>query len=78
MEQRFSEAEARAKLGQRVKAWIELPGLTKGATGTVVDIFHVGDELFELIIQWDVPNPNRPCGDWFTKFEYELFLEEIE
>lgn len=78
VKQRFSEAEARAKVGQRVRAWIEWPGLTKGATGTVVDIFHVGDNSFEVIIQWDVPHPNRPCGDWFTKSEYEVFLEEIE
>lgn len=78
MEQRFTEEEARAKLGKRVRAWMERPGLSRGAIGTVVDIFHLGDEYYEVIVQWDGLRPNRPCGDWFTKFEYDVFLEEIE
>ena len=78
MEPRFAEEEARAKLGQRVKTLVEFPGLPKGATGTVADIFHVGDDLFEVIVKWDIPPPNKTCGDWFTKREYTFFLEEIE
>ena len=78
MEPRFTEEEARAKLGQRVRSLVLFPGLHRGASGTVADIFHVGDGLFELIVKWDRPHPNRACGDWFTKREYRFFLEEIE
>lgn len=78
METRFTEEEARAKLGQRVRVSLNFPGLYQGAAGTVVDMFHVGDNLYEVVVQWDIPDRHKPHGDWFTKREYQFFLEEIE
>jgi hypothetical protein len=78
---RFTEAEARAKVGKRIRTRVEFSGVPKGTTGRVV-VADAMREGFDVAIEWELPS--RPFGtqrrrlrDWFDKFEFEKHLEEI-
>ncbi len=70
----FSPAEARGKVGKRIRTTVAFSGVPKGTTGVALE---PDDELVSLPIQWDLPGRTRPLVDWFTKWEYERYLEEI-
>ncbi len=84
----FTKEEALARVGRRVKSKIEFLGIPKGTTGNVVKadpyLSWEGIQYYEngytLAIEWDL-DYRLPSGqglrDWFTKNEYEAFLEEI-
>ncbi|HXI22553.1 MAG TPA: hypothetical protein VNG71_01670 [Pyrinomonadaceae bacterium] len=73
---RFTEAEARAKLGQRVRAEVEFAGVPKGTEGTVVDVHEFETGQFDVIVEWQSPL-QRNLRDRFAKEPYEEYLSEL-
>ena len=60
----FTEAEARGKVGRRVKTIVEFSGVPKGTTGRVLRADSAGwvkpasgkaAEVYDLAIEWDLP-----------------------
>ncbi len=73
----FDQAEASAKVGQRIRTRVEFSGVPQGATGQVVKADASGAG-YTLAIEWDLAERRaKPLVDWFTKIEYERLLEEI-
>ncbi len=102
----FSQAEAEAKVGQRVRTKVEFSGVPEGSIGLVIraDLMALPrpalgrmQPVYDVAVQWELPCPSaptdlvRPAGselyvhvqpgnplvDWFTKSEYEDYLEEL-
>lgn len=53
----FNQADAQSKLGQCVRARIELPGVPRGTEGTVI---HATEEIrgnarYCLMVEWNIP-----------------------
>lgn len=91
----FTEAEARAKVGSRIRTLTAWSGVEAGTTGTVTRADRAGSG-WDVAITWDLPtNPpaagigevdgepvlavrtGKPLTDWFTKDEYERWIEEL-
>jgi hypothetical protein len=62
----FSFDEAQAKVGRRIKTLVEFSGVPKDTTGQVISAFEAGAvkppfgearEVFDVMIQWDLPRP---------------------
>jgi len=104
--QYFSQAEAEAKVGTRIRTLVEFSGVPVGTTGRVISADQAGwakppfgreEEVYDVAIQWDLPpaeplmelvipvgaepylhvQRNKPLVDWFTKDEYEKYLDEL-
>ena len=67
-------AEAQAKVSQCIRTTVAFSSVPKGTTGLILE---PTDKLVSLPIQWDLPGRTRPLVDWFTRWEYEKYLEEI-
>jgi hypothetical protein len=88
MKQRFfDKATALNMLGRGIQSLVGFSGVPGGTTGRVIRADPVSHpfagggapaELYDLAIQWDLPNRGKPLVDWFTKDEYEKFLIELE
>ncbi|MCI0558954.1 MAG: hypothetical protein MN733_10695 [Nitrososphaera sp.] len=101
--ERFTQEEAQAKVGKRIKSLVEFSGVPKGTTGEVIQADPSSAErgptqTFTVAIQWDLPRSkpiadlvipadaepyifirtDKPLVDWFTKDEYERYLEELK
>ncbi len=74
--QRFSKEEAESKLGQRVRATVDLMDVPKGATGRVMEMDEIEQNGFDLIIEWDLRMNGKLHHDWFAKEEYDRSLTE--
>ncbi len=103
----FSQAEAEAKVGQRIRSLVEFAGVPQATAGLVVSADPAGwvkpttgdrAEVYDVAIQWNLSRPaafadrvitgegeeyihiqtGKPLVDWFTKDEYEQFLEEVQ
>jgi hypothetical protein len=73
----FEESAALAKVGQRIKTLIEFFGVPRGTFGEITRADKSG-EGYTLAIQWELPERvGKPLVDWFTKGEYERYLEEF-
>lgn len=75
----FTKQEAADKTGRRIRTKIQFAGVPKSTTGRVL---QPNDELVSLPIQWDLPGRlfgthKKPLVDWFSKRDYESYLEEI-
>lgn len=75
MDEYFTESEARKLEGQRLKTNREFSGIEKGTTGIVKKIDNYGDD-WTIGLKWRTTNGNS-IVDWFTKTEYEKYLEKI-
>jgi hypothetical protein len=92
---RFTQAEAEAKVGKTVRSLAQFSGVPKGTTGRVVAADDLG-QGFDAVIEWNIPQPppsaleteiagtpvtiinaGQPLRDWFTKEEYQKYLEEL-
>ena len=79
----FSEEEALTKVGKRIRTGVEFSGVPRGSVGRVIRADRATGG-FDLAIAWDLPSavrglradPTKPLVDWFTKDEYERFLDE--
>jgi hypothetical protein len=72
---RFTEAEARRKLGHQVRSLIEFAGVPRGTMGTVVEVHQFQNDSFDVVVKWDLPRGER-LEDRFAKGPYEEFLFE--
>jgi hypothetical protein len=86
MKHYFTQEEAEAKIGQRIRTKVTWASIPVGTHGTVVGIDEMGKTksaatvpivIFDVVIRWDVTNHQQTLTDWFTKEEYEQYLEEI-
>lgn len=73
---RFTEEEARAKIGRRVKALVEFPGVPIGTLGIVIEADAV-KAGFDVYVEWQLEDRLRPLRDYVTKDEYETGLQEL-
>lgn len=74
----FTEEEAKAKGGVHVRALMPFSEVPQGTFGVVIDAMPAGDG-YDVCVQWNLPEePEMIYQDWFSKDEYEQFLEEIE
>lgn len=72
---RFTEREAREKLGHQVRSLTEFAGVPRGTFGTVVDIYQFANDSFDVFVAWDLPH-RQNLRDRFAKGPYEEFLCE--
>lgn len=73
----FDESTALTKVGQRIKTLVEFSGVPRGTLGEVTRADKSG-EGYTLAIQWELPERRgKPLVDWFTRNEYERYLEEL-
>jgi len=86
MDHYFTKEEAEAKIGQRIRTQVAWASIPAGTHGTVVGIDEMGKTkpaatvpivIFSVVIKWDVTNHQQTLTDWFTRQEYEQYLEEI-
>ena len=73
----YTRAEARAKVGRRVRAQVAVDGIPPGTVGTVARVDRVIDG-YDLEIKWAVPERRRPVVGWCTKAEYEEAIVELD
>ena len=72
----FTRAEARAKVGTRVRTRVAFAGVPQGAIGTITAVDPVIDG-YDVEVAWGVPGRRTPWIDWCTKAEYEARLVEL-
>ena len=91
MSRHFTKEEAKAKVRQKVRTRKEWADVPKGATGTVVKADYMGkrkpaledwQDTWDVVIEWELQEPpfvprKRKIHDWFPKWKYEQYLEEI-
>jgi hypothetical protein len=72
----FTRAEARAKLGTRVRTRVAFGGVPQGALGTITGADRVIDG-YDVEVAWASSGRRPPWVDWLTKAEYEARLVEL-
>ena len=72
----FTRAEARAKLGTRVRTRVAFGGVPQGAVGTITGADRVLDG-YDVEVAWGRAGRRPPWVDWVTKAEYEARLIEL-
>jgi hypothetical protein len=72
----FTRAEARAKVGKRVRTRVTVAGVPQGAIGTIIGADRVIDG-YDVEVAWGQSGRRTPWIDWFTKEEYEACLIEM-
>jgi hypothetical protein len=73
----FTPAEAKSKIGKRVRVTREYSTVPLGTTGTVIGVHsqHKG----VLVVQWDLPpTMSGPVQGWFGKTKFEKYLVEMD
>ena len=71
----FMPAGAAAKVGKRMRTRITFSCVPRETSGTVLE---PDDRLVSRPIQWHLPGRTEPLVDWFSKSEYERYLEELD
>jgi hypothetical protein len=72
----FTRAEARAKVGTRVRTRVAFAGVPQGAIGTITGADRVIDG-YDVEVAWGGVGRRTPWVDWVTKAEYETCLVEL-
>jgi hypothetical protein len=73
----FDGSTALANVGRRIKTLVGFSGVPRGTLGEVIRADKSG-EGYTLAIQWELRERHgKPLVDWFTKSEYERYLEEL-
>ena len=87
----FKKAEAEALQGNRIRSMVEFSGVPKDTTGTITGADKTGryaagafmrpgkagPEGYTVAIQWDLPERGKPLVDWFSKTEFERYLQTL-
>jgi hypothetical protein len=76
MSEWFTEDEARAKIGTRIRTRVEFSGVRAGMVGTVIRHYASGRGR-ALDIAWEIPGRSALLVDGFSKDEYQQFLMEL-
>ncbi len=74
--ERFSNQEAKDKVGRKVRSVLEFAGIQKGTNGRVVGT-ALDPRGFTVEIAWTVPGRAEPLIKKVTKTEYENYLIEL-
>ena len=72
---RFTEAEAKEKIGHEVRSLIEFAGVPRDTLGRVVSVHEFDSGSFDVVVEWNLPHRKNP-KDRFAKGPYEEFLTE--
>ena len=73
----FTEAEARALLGRRVRTRSEWGDAREDTAGVVTRVEQSTTRLGWIVgITWDWPRKNDPLMDWFDRGQYERWIKE--
>lgn len=73
----FDVFTATDKLGRRIEALVNFPGIPRGSIGTVV-CAQPRQDGYLLVVQWTAPaNAEGHLVLWFTQGEYEELLAEL-
>jgi hypothetical protein len=72
----FTRAEARAKVGTRVRTRVAFAGVPEGAIGTITGADRVIDG-YDVEVAWGGVGRRTPWVDWLTKAEYEACFVEL-
>ena len=72
----FSKAEARAKIGRRVRPRIAVAEAPRGAVGAIIRADRVLDG-YDVEASWVCSGRRTPRVDWLTQGEYEAHLVEL-
>lgn len=72
----FTQAEAVALVGRRVRTRVAFSGVAEGTTARVTRA-DPGRAGWTVGITWDLEDHGRPVTDWFSRAEYEKFIEEL-
>lgn len=71
----FSQFEAKALVGKRVRTRTAFSEVPAGTCGTVVKADEAGSNYGWLLkVRWDLPDRSWPLDGWVTKSEFERFL----
>jgi hypothetical protein len=73
----FTSAEAKSKIGKRVRVTREYSTVPLGTIGTVIGVHpqHKG----VLVVQWDLPpTMSGPVQGWFGKTKFEKYLVVVD
>lgn len=74
----FSGKAARALIGRCVRTLVEFSGVPTGTIGKVIRADPTADvDNYNVGIEWDMPHRHKPLVDWFSRDEYDRFLEEL-
>lgn len=77
----FTKQEAETLVGKEVITRVEFSGVIKRTRGIVLkptqdDYTKDGRSVRSIPIQWIQPDrKGKPLVDWFSKYEFEKFLE---
>jgi hypothetical protein len=63
------------KVGWKVRTKILFSGVPQGTMGKIVKIEPTADG-WKVAVEWNLERP-IPLVNWFTKDEYEQYLEEL-
>ena len=74
--ERFSEQEARSKIGRMVRSLVDISTIPRGTRGTVVHIDEIEPGGFEVVVEWERAGWSTPDHDWFNKDAFLQCLTE--
>jgi len=74
----FSRTEAHALVGVPIRTTVAFSGVPAGTTGTVVRADKDHREGWTVAIAWDLPGRGKPLVDWFSKDEFDRWIEQTE
>ena len=73
----FTHAEAQVLQGAKISTTVAFSGVPKGTSGTVMRADQ-GRNGYTVAVQWELPGRAQPLIDWFSKAEFERYLQEWE
>jgi hypothetical protein len=72
----FTRAQARAKVGTRVRTCVAFAGVPQGVVVTITGADRVID-TYDVEVAWGGAERGTPGVDWLTKVEYETRFVEL-
>lgn len=73
----FKKSTALSKIGRQIITLVAFSGVPKHTAGQVVRA-DKSNNGYTVVIQWTLPQRRtQPLVDWFTKNEYQQYLEEL-
>lgn len=87
----FTKGETEVLWGARIRTSVEFSGVPKDTAGTVTGANKTGRDTagsfmrtgkagpdgYTVAIQRDLPGRGKPLVDWFSKAEFERYLQAV-
>ncbi len=71
----FTQQEAEAKIGKRIRSLIALPGIARGTDGVVIGT-DSSARGYRVAVRWNKRVASQPPIELFCRDEYYEFFEE--